>query len=483
MVRKFIAIFAVIFSVSCTPINSNAKGLPHSFADLVENLIPAVVNISTTQKIKESNRTFQFSFPQMPKGSPFEEFNEFFDKKDPNRKNGDGKGRKVSSLGSGFIIDKAGYVVTNNHVVDDADEITVIFSDDTSAKAKVIGRDKKTDLALLKVDVKRDLPYVKFGDSDESRIGDWVIAIGNPFGLGESVTAGIISAQARDINAGPFDDFIQTDAAINKGNSGGPMFNIDGEVIGINTAIYSPSGGSVGIGFAVPAALAKPIIKQLRDHGHAVRGWLGVKIQNVTEEIADSVGLGKANGALVVDVNKATPAGKGGIQSGDIILEFDGKSIPNMKKLPRIVAETTVGKEVDVVVWRQGKKKNLKVELGELKEAEPDEGKEAPSGKLNGDYEAQGIIGLKVIEIDDTVRKDYSLEDGASGLLVMSVADGLEGIRGGDVIVSVNQQSIKDVNHLKSVISKARRKNRKSVLLLINRDGETIFVAASIDAK
>ncbi|HJS32758.1 MAG TPA: Do family serine endopeptidase, partial [Alphaproteobacteria bacterium] len=326
---------------------AQGRGNPpaQGFADLAERLLPAVVNISTTQTVRQDRNQQQGpqqgpqgerrrgpEVPQFPPGSPFEEFfREFFDRQG----RPDAPPRRTQSLGSGFVIDSTGYVVTNNHVIAEADEIKVILHDDTQLAAKVIGRDPKTDLAVLKVEPSKPLTAVKFGNSDQTRVGDWVVAIGNPFGLGGTVTAGIVSARARDINAGPYDDFIQTDASINRGNSGGPMFNLAGEIIGINTAIYSPSGGSVGIGFAIPANLAKPVIDQLRVSGKVRRGWLGVQIQSVTDEIAESLGLNKARGALVARVTENSPAAKGKIESGDVILKFDGKDVTEMRRLPR----------------------------------------------------------------------------------------------------------------------------------------------------
>src|SRR5579863_7451899 len=363
------------------PYAATAKAGPDGFADLAAKLLPAVVNISSTQTIKPDhsgsggnggNRANPGGpdLPQFPPGSPFEEF--FKDFLDRNQRQGQEQQqalpRQQTSLGSGFIIDPSGLVVTNNHVIDDADDITVTLQDDTNFKAEVVGRDTKTDLALLRIKSSKPLPAVKFGDSDQTRVGDWVMAIGNPFGLGGSVTAGILSARAREINAGPYDDFLQTDASINRGNSGGPMFNMDGDVIGINTAIYSPSGGSIGIGFAIPANLAQPIIDQIKQYGHARRGWLGVNIQSVSDEIAESLGLDRPKGALIASVRDGGPAQVAGIQPGDVVLTFDGKDVTDMRRLPRIVAETPIEKSVKVTVWRKRKETVLDVKVGELKE-------------------------------------------------------------------------------------------------------------------
>ena len=343
-----------------------------------------MVNISTTQISKKSDRGPEI--PQFPPGSPFEEFfKDFFDRNRP-----DSAPRKVTSLGSGFIIDPSGYIVTNHHVIEDAEEVTVILHDDTNLKAKIIGRDTKTDLALLKVEAKKPLPYVKWGDSEKARVGDWVLAIGNPFGLGGTVTAGIISARKRDINSGPYDSYLQTDASINRGNSGGPMFNLDGEVIGINTAIFSPSGGSIGIGFAIPSAQARTVIDQLRKYGRTRRGWLGVRIQTVTDQIAESLAMGRARGALVAGVTDNGPADKAGIKSGDVIVAFDGQDIDEMRDLPRLVAETAIDKDVKVRVIRGGKPVELSVQVGEL----PDEIKERKASGVEDEVRARRCSAL-----------------------------------------------------------------------------------------
>ena len=353
--RAWIAGLSFLIALFAWSLAAHARAAPESFADLAERLLPTVVNIATTQVV-ETRR-----------GEEFEEFfKEFFERRGgqppPQEK------RRASALGSGFIIDASGYIVTNHHVIKDADEITVRLHDDTLLKAELIGSDEKTDLALLKVEFDKPLPATTWGRSEKTRIGDWVIAIGNPFGLGGTVTAGIVSARQRDINSGPYDDFIQTDAAINRGNSGGPMFNLDGEVIGVNTAIFSPSGGSIGIGFAIPSDLAKNVVMQLRQFGEVRRGWLGVRIQTVTEELAEGLRLGKPRGALVASVTEDGPAEKGGILGGDVILEFDGRTVPDMRKLPRMVAETPIGQDVEVVVWRKGEKKTVTIHLGELDE-------------------------------------------------------------------------------------------------------------------
>ncbi|MFK7901473.1 MAG: Do family serine endopeptidase, partial [Nitratireductor sp.] len=336
---------------------------PVSVADLAEKLLGSVVNISTSQKVKQKRPSQPV--PRVPDGSPFQEF---FDDLFPDgqKRPGQNPDRKVQSLGSGFVISADGLIVTNNHVIEGADEITANFADGTKLIAELVGTDPKTDLAVLRVKSDKDLEFVPLGDSDKSRIGDWVLAIGNPFGLGGSVSMGIVSAIGRDIQSGPYDNFIQTDAAINRGNSGGPLFNMNGEVIGINTAIISPSGGSIGIGFSVPTSLAKQVISQLSEFGETRRGWLGVQIQTVTDEIAETLGLEKASGALVGDVFKGGPAAAGGIVSGDVVLKFDGKEVAEMRDLPRIVADTSVDEEVDVVVFRAGKEQTIQIKVGRL---------------------------------------------------------------------------------------------------------------------
>ena len=330
-----------------------ARPAPDSFADLAAKLLPAVVNVSSSQTITARTRRGGGGpeMPIFPPGSPFEQFfKDFLNKQRPGQRGGDNDQpkpeRRAQSLGSGFIIDASGLVVTNNHVIEGADEISVILQDNTTLKAEVVGRDESGDIALLKVKSDKPLPTVDFGDSSAMRVGDWVLAIGNPFGLGGSVTAGIVSARGRDIHQGQYDDFIQTDAAINRGNSGGPLFNMDGQVIGINTAIFSPSGGSIGIGFSIPSNMAKNIVAQLKEYGRPRRGWLGVKIQQVTPDIAESLGLKDASGAMIAGVTDGGPADKAKLRNGDVILKFDGQPVKEMHNLPRIVADSSVGKEV-----------------------------------------------------------------------------------------------------------------------------------------
>jgi len=451
---------------------AQARTAPESFADLADQLLPAVVNISSTQTVED--------------GVPDEELDEFF-KDFFDRQRREGEPRRATSLGSGFIIDASGYIVTNNHVVAEADEITVRLHDEREFKATLIGRDDKTDLALLKVESPVPLPAVSWGDSDETRIGDWVLAIGNPFGLGGSVTAGIVSARQRDINAGPYDDFIQTDASINRGNSGGPMFNMDGEVIGINTAIFSPSGGSVGIGFAIPSQLAMHVVDQLREFGHARRGWLGVRIQTVTEDLVEGLRLKDTKGALVANVTPGGPAAEAGIQQGDVVIEFDGKPITEMRKLPRVVAETPVEKEVDVVVWREGREVTLKVRVGELDETEA-MAAAAPAPEEGGAPAVEGPIetlGLTVAELTPELRDRFQLGDEPIGVVVTEVgAEGAaaeKGLQAGDVIVEVDQQTVATPADVAARVDEAKANGYRVVTLLIYRQGDYQWVALRID--
>ncbi|MDF3072988.1 MAG: serine protease [Alphaproteobacteria bacterium] len=380
-------------------------------------------------------------------------------------------------------------MVTNNHVIAEADEISVTLSDDSTFKATVVGKDQKTDLALLKLDLgsrKAPLPTVKFGDSDKSRVGDWVMAIGNPFGLGGSVSVGIISARARSLQ-GPYDDFLQTDAAINKGNSGGPMFNMDGEVIGINTAIYSPSGGSVGIGFAIPSNLASSVVDQLREFGRTKRGWLGVRIQTVDEDLAKTLALDKPRGALVADITPGGPAEKADIKPRDVILSFDGKEITEMRKLSRVVAEAKVGAEVDVVIWRDGKRRTVKAKVGELEEAEKLQSAAATSDNSAAPKgQTLDTFGLTLTEMSAELRDRYDIPAATKGVVVTKVQENStaaeKGIRAGDVIVDINQHEVKTPNEVATRVKEARDAKRKSVLLLIDRQGDLRFVGLRIDS-
>jgi serine protease Do len=478
-------------AVSTAPTPAYARPAPDSFADLAAKLLPSVVNISTTQTLKTAGGDLGGpDAPQFPPGSPFEEFfHDFLERNLPKGEHPELAPRKATSLGSGFVIDPAGYIVTNNHVIADADEITVILHDNTNLKAKVVGRDTKTDIALLKVKTDKPLVAVKWGDSDASRVGDWVLAIGNPFGLGGSVTAGILSARQRDINSGPYDDFLQTDAPINRGNSGGPMFNMDGQVIGINTAIYSPSGGSIGIGFAIPSALAKEIVHELKDEAdHTVhRGWLGVRIQTVTDEIAESLGLDKARGALVASVTDKGPAAAAGIQPGDVILGFDGKDVSDMRRLPRLVAETPVDKSVPVTLWRKHALATLRVKVGRLEETDEQQASANTAPEKPAPSEA-GIVktlGMTLSAITPELKDKYSLGDDAKGVVVVDVAKDSSaadrGFQAGDLIMEAAQEEVKNPEDLASKIAAAKKSGRKSILLLVQRQGDLRFVALRVD--
>jgi serine protease Do len=474
-----IALLVVLLVGTVAPRVAGAVPPPQSFADIVERITPAVVNISTTKAMRGGAQSApDFPFPQPPPGSPFEDFfREFFDRD----RSPEEMPRRTASLGSGFVVDPAGFVVTNNHVIAEAEEISVVFGDDTTYEAELIGRDSKTDLALLKINGEGPFPAVTFADSDTVRVGDWVIAIGNPFGLGSTVTAGIVSARSRDIRAGPYDDFLQVDAPINRGNSGGPSFNLNGEVIGINTAIFSPSGGNVGIGFAIPSNLAVPVIESLKADGRVKRGWLGVRIQAVTEEIAESLGLDDSVGALVASVTPAGPAEQAQIQPGDVILEFDHKPIDRMRGLPRIVAETPIGKEVDVVVWRRGERTTFGVTLGELPEEEElaaltEEGAEVPATSAEID-----ALGVTVATITEELRARFELPEGAQGVVIVEVAEGSaaakESLRPGDVIVEVGQEEVSSPPEVAAKVGQAQQDAKRSVLLLIDRSGDLRFVA------
>ncbi len=466
----------MMLAVLLQALPAQARDAPASFADLAEHLLPAVVNISTTQTIRNPEHLPEM--PQFPPGSPFEEFFKDFME---HQQHQDALPRHATSLGSGFIIDPAGYVVTNNHVIQDADEITVTLHDNTVFKASVVGRDTKTDLALLKIDPgKKQLVSVPFGNSDQSRVGDWVLAIGNPYGLGGTVTAGIVSARARDINSGPYDDFIQTDASINRGNSGGPMFNMNGEVIGINTAIFSPSGGSIGIGFAIPSSLARPVIDDLRKYGKTRRGWLGVRIQSLDDDLAQSVGLTSDKGAMVASVTPGSPAAKAGVQRGDVILKFDGKDISEMRKLPRIVAETQVGKTVDMELWHNGKAQTVQVQVGEMKdEPEPPKTEEAAKPQPTG--QAVPDAGMSVARITPALREKFQIDEQVKGVVVVDVkGDGNaadKGIKAGDVITEAAHQPMQTPHDLLKVIDKERSAGNPAVLLLVENAQGMRYVA------
>jgi serine protease Do len=461
---------------------ASARG-PEGIADVAEKVIDAVVNISTSQTVEaKGGSEGRGAAPKLPPGSPFEEF---FDEFKNRRGGGDLQAHKTTSLGSGFIIDASGVVVTNNHVIDGADEINVIMNDGSKFKAELVGVDKKTDLAVLKFTPNKPLTVVKFGDSDKLRLGEWVIAIGNPFSLGGTVTAGIVSARNRDISQGPYDSYIQTDAAINRGNSGGPLFNLDGDVIGVNTLIISPSGGSIGIGFAVPSKMVAGVVAQLRQYGELRRGWLGVRIQQVTDEIADSLNIKPARGALVAGVDDKGPAKPAGIEPGDVITTFDGKDIKEPKDLSRVVADTAVGKEVDVVIIRKGVEQTVKVTLARLDEGEKPV---QVSNKTQEPVEkpvTQKALGLDLATLSKDLRGRYKIKDSVKGVVITNV-DGASDAAGkrlvpGEVIVEVAQEAVSTAADVKKRIDQIKKDGRKSVLLTVaNNDGEVRFVALGL---
>ena len=453
---------------------AHARGAPESFADLAEKISPAVVNITTSAVIETASE----DMPRLPEGSPFQDFFDQF-------QNPDGEGgepRRSEALGSGFVISEDGYIVTNNHVIEGADEIEIEFFSKERLPAKLIGTDPKTDIALLKVESPTPLPYVSFGDSDLMRVGDWVMAMGNPLGQGFSVSAGIVSARGRELQ-GAYDDFLQTDAAINKGNSGGPLFNMDGQVVGVNTAILSPTGGSIGIGFSMASNVVTKVTDQLREFGETRRGWLGVRIQDVTPDVAEAMGLGKGVvGALITDVPEG-PAKEGGLLSGDVITLFDGKPVKDVRDLTRRVADAPVGEAVKVEVLRDGKTEVLDITLGRREEAEADE---APSAKPGDKAPAKAeLMGLTVEPLTRESGEKLGLPADATGLLVTKV-DGTseaygKGLREGDLITEAGQQKVARIEDLEARITEARDAGRKSLLLLIRRGGDPRFVALTVE--
>ncbi len=471
-VARGAATFAVIAVLLSSPF-AYARPAPDGFADLAEKVTPAVVNISTTQNVDRApGRLPQFPFPP---GSPFEEFmKRFFD-----QQNFPSGPAKMTALGSGFIIDASGYVVTNNHVVGEADRIDATLTDGRKFDAKIIGRDEKTDLALLKINSDEPLPFVEFGDSDRARVGDWVMAVGNPFGLGGTVTAGIISARGRDIRSGPYDDFLQIDAAINRGNSGGPIFGMDGQVLGVNTAIYSPNGGSVGIGFAIPASIAKSVIGELREHGRVDRGWLGVQIQEVTPEIASALGLDTTKGALVSAVNPDGPAAKAGIRQGDVIVAVGEHEIDRLKDLPLLIANRKAGEEIAITVWRGGDKRELQATIGNMPKDQV-----ARAGSGPGKGPEAGELGLALAPLTPELRQRFGLGENVTGVVVTAVGPDSPaaeiGMRPGDVVLKVNQQAVTGPQQIAEQVKKAREAGRNSVMLLVVRGDVQRFVAVPL---
>ncbi len=463
------------------PVFAQAQTLP-DVADLADRVLPAVVEISVETKVKSA----ETQLPQLPEDSPFKDFFDDFLNK---RRNEGGGDRLVSGMGSGFIIDASGLVVTNSHVVEGAESIEVHLQDGRNIKAVLVGRDAKTDLAVVRIKADAPLPALSFGDSNTLRIGEWVMAIGNPFGLGGSVSLGIVSARNRDISAGPYDDFIQTDAAINKGNSGGPLFNMQGNVMGVNTAIYSPTGGSVGIGFSVPSNTVRVVIDQLIKYGETRRGWLGVKLQAITPDIAQSMNLSGTKGALVADVTKDGPSEKAGLQSGDVIIEFDGKSIVDMRALPRAVGETDVGKKVKVKVMRKGVEVVLDVELGRLEDGEKVAAAATPEAGGGGADLSVKIekIGATVETMSDALRKTFKIEEKLKGVVVTDVVSGGPAadkrLQAGDVIIEAGGKQVTKANEVKDAVESAVKAGKSSLLLLVAKGGkesETRFFALKL---
>jgi serine protease Do len=480
------AVGAAVLSFSLVSLNFDSVAQPAapkavvstgSFADVVESVSPAVVNIMVSKVEQAAPTAFQFGpgqgQGQGPRGqTPFDDFfGRFFDM--PNQPQ---RERRSEGQGSGFLIDPSGFIVTNNHVAGDAEKITVTMQDGRKFDAKLVGHDPKTDLALVKVEGS-NLPYVAFGDSDRARVGDWVVAIGNPFGLGGTATAGIISARGRDIQSGPYDDYLQLDAPINFGNSGGPVFNVAGEVVGVNTAIFSPNGGNIGIGFAIPANQAKSIIASLKDNGSVERGWLGVQIQSLDDELAASLGLKDQRGALVAEVVGDGPASKGGVQAGDVITRFNGKDVDSARTLSRVVAEAPPSKPAKVTVWRDGKSRELTVQLGEAAQSEQ-VASAAPSGAQGGG----AALGLTLRPLGDEDRNGLGLPEDAEGVLVVAVdpesSAAEKGIRPGDVITRVNQQKVSNVSDAVTALNSAKKSDSRA-LLLVRRGDSQRFVALS----
>lgn len=476
--RNFIAgfaaaFFAALLSFGASP--SFARGAPDSFADLAERLSPAVVNISTSQVLDPGD----MAIPGVPEDSPLNDFFDEFLEQQQERP------QRVQSLGSGFVIDPKGIVVTNNHVIEGADKIEVTFIDGTTLPATIKGADPKTDLAVLEIKSGKELPYVELGDSDRIRVGDWVVAIGNPFGLGGTVTAGIVSALNRDIHAGNYDDFIQTDAAINRGNSGGPLFDMEGRVVGVNSAIISPSGASVGIGFAVPASTVKPVVEQILKYGETRRGWIGVRIQSVTPEIAESLGLGVARGALVAGVSPDGPAAAAGIETGDIVLAFDGRTISAMRDLPRVVAEAAIGSTVNIQLFRDGETLTRKIEVARLadeeEEAAPETPDEAPQAKTTV------VLGLSLANLNDDLRRRFGVTEETEGVLITDVdplsAAAEKGVRPGEVIVEVAQRPVGSPEDVERIVQSEEKGGRNSVLLRLSAGGDIRFVALRLGGE
>ncbi len=452
-----------------------ARGAPESFADLAEQISPSVVNITTMSTVAAPAT----GGPMVPEGSPFEDFFKEFQNPDGQ---GGGEPRRSEALGSGFVISEDGYIVTNNHVIEGADDISIEFFTGEKLKAELVGTDPKTDIALLKVKSDKPLPFVQFGNSDLMRVGDWVVAMGNPLGQGFSVSAGIVSARNRELS-GTYDDYLQTDAAINRGNSGGPLFNMDGQVIGVNTAILSPNGGSIGIGFSMASNVVDKVVAQLKQFGETRRGWLGVRIQDVTPDVAEAMSLAASKGALVTDVPDG-PAKDAGLQAGDVITLFDGKEIGTVRDLTRQVADSPVGSAVPVVIMRNGKTETLSVTLGRREEAEADEAVPA-SAETPAVPQSAEVLGMTLEPVTADAIKELGLPAGTEGLIVAAVGEETEafgkGLRQGDVITEAGQQKVVRLEDLQDRLKEAKDAGRKSLLLLVRRGGDPRFVALSVE--
>jgi serine protease Do len=465
----FIVAVSSFFSLALRPEAMAGGDVPGGFAELADKVGHVAVNISSTKVVKPMGRFFQF---------PGREFRDFFGEEFFKHFFGEipQEEMRQRSLGSGVVVTEDGYILTNNHVVAEAEEIVVTFTEKEQYDAKIIGRDPKTDIALIKIEVSKPIPAARLGDSDALRVGDWVVAIGNPFGLGSTVTAGIVSAKGRIIGAGPYDDFIQTDASINPGNSGGPLFNLDGEVVGINTAIFTQTGGNIGIGFAIPINMAKSVMSQLKEKGKVTRGWLGVTIQNVTSEIKEKFELTKAEGALVAEVAEDSPAEKAGLQRGDVIISFDDKTVPEMSALPPMVAQTPVGKEVEIVAIRKGKEKRFTVVIAELKE-------EAQAGAPSAP-ETEEAFGFSVQELTPELAEALSLQ-GEKGVVVSSVQRGSSadeaGLERGDLIQEIENEAVENMDDYKRIMEKAASK--KQILMVVQHLGHTRYVVLKREGK
>lgn len=474
---RLVAALGLGLTLALSPVGEAfARGAPESFADLAEDVSPSVVNITTSAVVAAPTG----GAPMVPEGSPFEDF--FRDFMPPEGEGGN-EAQRQQALGSGFVISADGYIVTNNHVIEGADEIEIEFFDKKRLSATLVGRDPKTDIALLKVESDTDLPFVSFGDSDTMRVGDWVMAMGNPLGQGFSVSAGIVSARGRELS-GSYDDFLQTDAAINKGNSGGPLFNMDGEVVGVNTAILSPTGGSIGIGFSMASNVVTKVVAQLQEFGETRRGWLGVRIQDVTPDVAEAMSLSVAQGALITDVPDG-PAKDAGLLAGDVITTFNGKTIADVRDLTRTVADSPIGEAVPVVVLREGSEMTIDVTLGRREVAEGEvEAEAGPDAVPEASVQSE-VLGMTLKPLDGPTAEELGLPAGSEGLAVVNVDAASEaaakGLSRGDIIVEAGQRPVTSLKDLNDRIEEAKAGGRKSMLLLVRRDGDPRFVALSVE--